>query len=92
MMVVSLTLLIALAAALLGVAAARRGWWIHATITGVCTLLAVYAAAYLAGSPVVVTPPVWVSVLIAWLIVDALILTAWSVLRAAEKTAEASRG
>ena len=85
-MTVFLTLLIALAAALLGVAAARRGWWIHAASSGVCTLLAVYAAVFLAGSPVVVTLPVWLIALAAWLVVDVLGLTAWSVLRDAEKT------
>ena len=52
-----LCLLISVAAALLGVAAARRGWWTHATITGVCALLALYTSLLTTTSTT--EAPVW---------------------------------
>ncbi|MFJ2029458.1 hypothetical protein [Streptosporangium sp. NPDC087985] len=85
MIAVTVALLLALAAALLGVAAARRGWWLHAAITGVCTLLAVYVALLLAAIPAA-TIPVWTAGVAALLVVDALVLTAWSLHRDREKT------
>ncbi|MFC3980206.1 hypothetical protein [Streptosporangium jomthongense] len=50
-MTAALPLMLALAAALLGVAAARRGHWLHATLCGTACLLAVYVV-LLVGLPV----------------------------------------
>jgi hypothetical protein len=60
-MAVILALLVALAAALLGVAAARRGWWPQALIAGACSFLATFAAIYLAGPAVEFDLPFWAS-------------------------------
>ncbi|MFI7532615.1 hypothetical protein [Streptosporangium sp. NPDC049376] len=48
-------IMLALAAALLGVAAARRGRWLHATCCGVAALIAVYVV-LLVGLPVELIP------------------------------------
>ncbi|MFF4412149.1 hypothetical protein ACFYY8_06420 [Streptosporangium sp. NPDC001559] len=54
-MTAALPLMLAVAAALLGVAAARRGRWLHATCCGVAALLAVYVG-LLVGLPVELIP------------------------------------
>ncbi|MFE3449657.1 hypothetical protein ACFXJ8_12045 [Nonomuraea sp. NPDC059194] len=79
-MAMVLALLVALAAALLGVAAARRGWWTKACIAGACSFLALFAAIYLTGPAADVQLPMWVSAAAALLVLPTsgwLAVTAW---------------
>lgn len=83
-MAVVLVLLSALAAALLGVAAARRGWCGNALICGACTLALLMVSMFLATGGRLADLPWWVHLIAA--LADAfLLLTAWSVHRDREK-------
>ena len=90
--VILLPTLITVAALLLGVAAARRRWWLQCKVCASCSAAGATQVAYFAATTDTLALPFWAYVA-GYLLVGFLLATAWTMLRTEEKrrTGEGSR-